>query len=51
VFVIAEQRLRGRASGIDVGAKVGFLFSLRDGLLVEMRASYDLDEIRRLAGE
>ena len=51
VFVVSTQRLRGRASGIDVSIELGMTFTLRDGLVVEMRTAYDPDEIRRLAGE
>jgi ketosteroid isomerase-like protein len=51
VLVIATQRLRGRASGIDVETRVGMACVVRSGLVVEIEAGYDLDEIRRLAGE
>ena len=50
VLVIARGRLRGRASAIDVDNRTGSVFTLRDGLVTEIRTYRTLDDARAAAG-
>jgi ketosteroid isomerase-like protein len=50
VLVLGELRGRGRVSGIDVGARRGFLFSVRDGKIRHLQAYLSPDEALAAAG-
>jgi ketosteroid isomerase-like protein len=50
VFAIAIQRLRGRASGIDVETKIGAVVDLRDGKAWRLRGFLDVADALAAAG-
>lgn len=50
VFVIHRQRLRGRASGVEVEQRAGLVFHLRDGLVTEVRAYQSVEDALAAAG-
>jgi ketosteroid isomerase-like protein len=44
VVVIANRRLRGRGSGIDIEDQVGIVYELRDGLAIRISGYRDVVE-------
>jgi hypothetical protein len=50
VFMAVRNRMRGRASSIEVGADAFHVYTLRDGKVVGMEFFMDRERARRAAG-
>ena len=49
VLMVGRMRARGRGSGLEMNAPIGWLFELRDARIVRARGYLDIEEARRSA--
>jgi len=50
IFIVLRQRFRGRGSGVDVETSVASIFTLRAGVVTEMRAYLEVADALAAAG-